>query len=113
MIQMLVGPIANVAGQFLKNRAEKVKAKQELAVAKIQAQTKKVQSDANWEEKAIDASQDSIKDELWTVLFIGLIIGCCLCCNYCIWEIRTYGRTQRPRYGIRETPFGSANIIIL
>ena len=64
MIQMLVGPIANVAGQFLKNRAEKVKAKQELAVAKIQAQTKKVQSDANWEEKAMDASQDSIKDEL-------------------------------------------------
>ena len=46
-------------------------------------------------------------------LFIGLIIGCCLCCNYCIWEIRTYGRTQRPRYGIRETPFGSANIINL
>ena len=76
MIQMLVGPIANVAGQFLKNRAEKVKAKQELAVAKIQAQTKKVQSDANWEEKAMDASQDSIKDELWTVLFIGLIIAC-------------------------------------
>ena len=73
---MLVGPIANVAGQFLKNRAEKVKAKQELAVAKIQAQTKKVQSDANWEEKAMDASQDSIKDELWTVLFIGLIIAC-------------------------------------
>ena len=64
MIQMLVGPIANVAGQFLKNRAEKVKAKQERAVAKIQAQTKKVQSDANLEEKAIDASQDSIKDEL-------------------------------------------------
>ena len=76
MIQMLVGPIANVAGQFLKNRAEKVKAKQELAVAKIQAQTKKVQSDANWEEKAMDASQDSIKDELWTVLFRGLIIAC-------------------------------------
>jgi len=76
MIQMLVGPIANVAGQFLKNRAEKVKAKQQLAVAKIEAQTKKVQSDANWEEKAMDASQDSIKDELWTVLFIGLIIAC-------------------------------------
>ena len=76
MIQMLIGPIANVAGQFLKNRAEKAKAKQQLAVAKIEAQTKKVQSDANWEEKAMDASQDSIKDELWTILFIGLIIAC-------------------------------------
>ena len=76
MIQMLISPIANVAGQFLKNRAEKAKAKQQLAVAKIEAQTKKVQSDANWEEKAMDASQDSIKDELWTILFIGLIIAC-------------------------------------
>ena len=76
MIQMLVGPIANVAGQFLKNRAEKVKAKQELAVAKIQAQTKKVQSDANWEEKAMDASATSWKDELWTLLFCGIIIAC-------------------------------------
>jgi hypothetical protein len=60
----------------MSNRAEKSKAKQALAVAKIEAQTKKVQSDANWEEKAMDASADSIKDELWTILFIGLIVAC-------------------------------------
>ena len=76
MLQALLGPIGNIATTFLKNRAEKAKAKQKLAVAKIEAATKKVQSDANWEEKAMDASQDSIKDELWTVLFIGLIIAC-------------------------------------
>ena len=47
MLQALFGPIGNIATTFLKNRAEKAKAKQKLAVAKIEAATKKVQSDAN------------------------------------------------------------------
>ena len=76
MLQALLGPIANIATTFLKNRAEKAKAKQKLAVAKIEATTKKVQSDANWEASAMDASKDSIKDELWTICFILLIIAC-------------------------------------
>jgi hypothetical protein len=71
-----ITPLASLAGQWMNNRAEKSKAKQALAVAKIEAQTKKVQTDANWEEKAMDASADSIKDELWTILFIGLIVAC-------------------------------------
>jgi len=71
-----ITPIANLAGTFLKNRAEKEQAKQKLEVAKIEAKTKKVQSDANWEEQAMSASQDSLKDEMWTVLFICLIIAC-------------------------------------
>lgn len=76
MLQALLGPIGNIATTFLKNRAEKAKAKQKLAVAKIEATTKKVQSDANWEEKAMDASANSWKDELWTLLFCGIIISC-------------------------------------
>ena len=76
MLQALLGPIGNIATTFLKNRAEKAKAKQKLAVAKIEATTKKVQSDANWEASAMDASKDSIKDELWTICFILLIIAC-------------------------------------
>ena len=76
MLQALLGPIGNIATTFLKNRAEKAKAKQKLAVAKIEAATKKIQSDANWEEKAMDASATSWKDELWTLLFCGIIIAC-------------------------------------
>ena len=37
MLQALLGPIGNIATTFLKNRAEKAKAKQKLAVAKIEA----------------------------------------------------------------------------
>ena len=76
MLQALLGPIGNIATTFLKNRAEKAKAKQKLEVAKIEAATKKVQQDGAWEAAAMDASKDSIKDELWTVTFILLIVAC-------------------------------------
>mgnify|MGYP006256049683 FL=1 len=72
----LLQPIAGLAGQWMNNRAEKAKAKQALAVAKIEAQTKRVQSDADWEEKAMSASADSWKDEAWTLTFIALIFAC-------------------------------------
>ena len=72
----LLQPIAGLAGQWMANRAEKAKAKQALAVAKIEAKTKKVQSDADWEEQAMSASQDSWKDEAWTILFIAIIAMC-------------------------------------
>jgi len=76
MWQTLISPVTNLAGTFLKNRAEKAQAKQKLEVAKIEAKTKKVQSDANWEEHAMSASADSWKDEAWTLTFIALIFAC-------------------------------------
>ena len=69
----LISPLASVAGQWLSNRQEKAKAKQKLAVAKIEAQVKKVEQDGDWEEMAIKASDNSIKDELWTCFFILII----------------------------------------
>ena len=67
MIQLL-GPIANIATTWLEGKKEKAKAKQQLEVAKVQAQVKKVEQDGSWEEKAIDASDNSWKDEAWTII---------------------------------------------
>ena len=72
----LIAPIANLAGQWMSNRAEKAQAKQKLAVAKIEAQVKKVEQDGDWEEQAMSASKDSWKDEAWTLTFIALIFAC-------------------------------------
>ena len=60
----------------MKNRAEKAQAKQKLAVAKIEAQTKKVEQDGAWELEQARASADSWKDELWTIFFVGLLSAC-------------------------------------
>ena len=75
MLQSLISPIAGVATAFLKNRAEQAAAKQKLKVAKIEAQVKRVEQDGSWEEKAMDASADSWKDEAWTICFILIIIA--------------------------------------
>ena len=76
MLQALIGPVANLAGTWMQNRAEKAQAKQKLAVAKIEAQTKKVEQDGAWELEQARASQDSWKDELWTVFFVILLSAC-------------------------------------
>jgi len=61
MWQTLVGPIANIAGGYLKNKAEEKQAKHE-------AKMKVIQSDSDWESKAVDASANSWKDEFWTLV---------------------------------------------
>ena len=61
ILTTLVGPIANLAGNFLKNKAEEKQAKHERKMSVIQ-------SDADWESKMADASKDSWKDEFWTIV---------------------------------------------
>lgn len=72
----LISPLASIAGQWFEGQKEKSAAKQKLAVAKIEAQVTKVQKDGDWEAIAIRSSDNSIKDELWTICFIGLILAC-------------------------------------
>ena len=76
MLQGLIAPLANLGSTFLKNRAEQAAAKQRLKVAKIEAQTKKVEQDGAWELEQARASQDSWKDELWTIFFVLLLSAC-------------------------------------
>ena len=72
MLAALIPAVTELASGYLSNRKEKAFAKQKLAAAKIEAQVTKVQSDASWEEQAIDSSANSIKDELWLVTMVTL-----------------------------------------
>jgi len=76
MLNLLIGPAVELATGYFNNKKEKAVAKQKLEVAKIEAQVTKVQQDGNWEEQAMKASDNSIKDELWTCAFILIIGGC-------------------------------------
>jgi len=60
-ITSLISPVANVAGQIIKNRGEVAKAKHE-------AQIQTIQNNADWEAKMADASANSWKDEFWTLV---------------------------------------------
>jgi hypothetical protein len=59
MWQSLISPIANIAGGYLKNKAEEKQAKHKAKMSMIK-------NDAEWENKMVDASANSLKDEFWT-----------------------------------------------
>jgi len=61
MLQNLIGPIAQLAGGWLKNKAAEKQAKHEARMSMIQ-------NDADWESKMADASANSWKDEWFTVI---------------------------------------------
>lgn len=61
MLQNLIGPITQIAGGWLKNKAAEKQAKHEARMSMIQ-------NDADWESKMADASANSWKDEWFTVI---------------------------------------------
>ena len=69
-LQLLVGPIANLAKSWMDNRHEQ-------SQAKHKAKMEVISNTASWEEKMAEASANSWKDEFWTVILsIPLWILC-------------------------------------
>lgn len=75
MLQSLIGPIASIAGTWLEGKQKKAEAKAKLEVAKVEATVKKVEQDGDWESQAMSASDNSWKDEAWTLTFIFIILS--------------------------------------
>ena len=82
MIQALIGPIANLAGTWFQNKLEKTKAEGKAKVAEAKARATVAEKVASgkieWEGKMADATNDSWKDEFWTIIFGGILVGCLL-----------------------------------
>lgn len=76
MIQALIGPIASLAGSWMESKVEATKAKGRVAQAKAEAEAELMKHEAGWEKVMAQASDNSWKDEAWTVLFIVIIAMC-------------------------------------
>ncbi len=80
MIQALIGPIANLAGSWMESKVEQTKAKGAVAKARAEAEAQVMVTaathEAGWEKIMAQASDNSWKDEAWTVLFIAIIAMC-------------------------------------
>ena len=61
MLQALIGPITNMVGGYMKNKAAQ-------SAAKHEAKMNVIQNDADWETKMADSSANSWKDEFWTIV---------------------------------------------
>lgn len=80
MIQALIGPIASLAGSWMESKVEATKAKGRVAQAKAEAEAEVMKvaatHEAGWEKIMAQASDNSWKDEAWTILFIIIIAMC-------------------------------------
>lgn len=80
MIQALIGPIASLAGSWMESKVEATKAKGKVAQAKAEAEAEVMKvaatHEAGWEKIMAQASDNSWKDEAWTILFITIIAMC-------------------------------------
>jgi hypothetical protein len=80
MIQALIGPIASLAGSWMESKVEQTKAKGAVAKARAEAESQVMITaathEAGWEKIMAQASDNSWKDEAWTILFIIIISMC-------------------------------------
>tara|TARA_Y100001938_G_C7978134_1_gene372903 strand:- start:375 stop:755 length:381 start_codon:yes stop_codon:yes gene_type:complete len=79
LITLLSG-LTNLASTFINNQKAKSVAKSKLAIKKIEAETEVqkriIQGDIDWETTQARNSNESIKDELYTIFFIGIMLAC-------------------------------------
>ena len=72
----ILGGVTSLASTWLKGRQKKAELKQEVELTKLTAQKSKIEKTGEWEQSMADASSSSIKDELWTIWFIGIMTLC-------------------------------------
>jgi len=82
MLNLLIGPIAEIAGTWMSGKVEQTKANAQTKVAKAQAEAvvmqKKATGEIDWDLEAMRATENSWKDEWITLLFsIPLILAFC------------------------------------
>ena len=79
MIGLIFSGITKIAGQYLDNKSKQSVAKSNLKIAEIDAkvavQKKIAEGDVAWETTMAKASDDSLKDELWTCVFVLIIFA--------------------------------------
>jgi hypothetical protein len=74
MLKMLLGPVANIAGNWVEGKVEETKAKAAVKVEKAKAdaevQKRIATGDIDWEANMADSTKDSWKDEFALVVLL-------------------------------------------
>ena len=78
MLNLLISPIAELAGTWLKGKVDKSKADSEVKVARAKAEAKVYETEATSqmlnEKNLTDQMGDSLKDQFWVLIFGGILI---------------------------------------
>ena len=68
MIGQIVSAIGGLATSYIDGKTAVQKANAEIKL-------KQATGEIDWEQSAIEASKDSWKDELWTIVFVGIMLA--------------------------------------
>ena len=78
MIGLIVSGLSKAVGGYFEHKSKQSVAKSQLKIAQIDAkvavQKKIVEGKVEWESAMAKASEDSWKDEAWTICFIAIIV---------------------------------------
>ncbi len=75
ILKMLFGGLTNIVGKFMDAKKNKRDLENAIAVKKLDYVRDKGMADVDWEKSAMDASRESWKDELWTLVFAYLLMS--------------------------------------
>ena len=82
MLASLISPIANIASTFIQGKMDKQKAETQVKVARAKAEAKVYETEATsgmlMEQNLTNQMAGSWKDEFWTIIFGGILVGCFL-----------------------------------
>ena len=66
MIGQIIGSLGNLASSY-------IDAKTAVKLTEAEIRKKQLTGEIDWEQSAIEASKDSWKDELWTIVFVLIL----------------------------------------
>ena len=75
MFQAILGPVASLAKTWIEGKQKKAQLKSQVELTKLEATKTKIEKDGNWDESAMKASDNSWKDEAWTLTFIFILFA--------------------------------------
>ena len=75
MFTAILGPVASLAKTWIEGKQKKAQLKSQVELTKLEATKNKIEKDGNWDESAMRASDNSWKDEAWTLTFIFILFA--------------------------------------
>jgi|TARA_R100000353_G_scaffold104421_2_gene75458 hypothetical protein len=75
MFTAILGPVASLAKTWIEGKQKKAQLKSQVELTKLEATKTKIEKDGNWDESAMKASDNSWKDEAWTLTFIFILFA--------------------------------------
>ena len=75
MFTAILGPVASLAKTWIEGKQKKAQLKSQVELTKLEATKTKIEKDGNWDESAMRASDNSWKDEAWTLTVIFILFA--------------------------------------